>query len=108
MAEDNSWKTSNFRQSVVNKMYVRCGLRGRPRGLVSVGFSRERFFLSPSSPFHCSNEAIQQTGMTSSKNGIEMENHVFHKARNKDEYLGFVARLILHVREMSKCHFLGD
>lgn len=46
--------------------------------------------------------------MTSSKNGIEMENHVFHKARNKDEYLGFVARLILHVREMSKCHFLGD
>ncbi|EAL39227.3 AGAP009886-PA [Anopheles gambiae str. PEST] len=67
MAEDNSWKTSNFRQSVVNKI----------------------------------NEAIQQTGMTSSKNGIEMENHVFHKARNKDEYLGFVARLILHVREMT-------
>uniref|UniRef100_A0A182NUI6 Mediator of RNA polymerase II transcription subunit 15 n=1 Tax=Anopheles dirus TaxID=7168 RepID=A0A182NUI6_9DIPT len=67
MAEDNSWKTSNFRQSVVNKI----------------------------------NEAIQQTGMTSSKNGIEMESHVFHKARNKDEYLGFVARLILHVREMN-------
>uniref|UniRef100_A0A182IZN3 Mediator of RNA polymerase II transcription subunit 15 n=1 Tax=Anopheles atroparvus TaxID=41427 RepID=A0A182IZN3_ANOAO len=70
MAEDNSWKTSNFRQSVVNKI----------------------------------NEAIQQTGMTSSKNGIEMENHVFHKARNKDEYLGFVARLILHVREMNNKH----
>uniref|UniRef100_A0A8W7P774 Mediator of RNA polymerase II transcription subunit 15 n=1 Tax=Anopheles coluzzii TaxID=1518534 RepID=A0A8W7P774_ANOCL len=70
MAEDNSWKTSNFRQSVVNKI----------------------------------NEAIQQTGMTSSKNGIEMENHVFHKARNKDEYLGFVARLILHVREMNTKH----
>ncbi|XP_050100117.1 mediator of RNA polymerase II transcription subunit 15 [Anopheles aquasalis] len=70
MAEDNSWKTTNFRQSVVNKI----------------------------------NEAIQQTGMTSSKNGIEMENHVFHKARNKDEYLGFVARLILHVREMNSKH----
>uniref|UniRef100_A0A182WGV3 Mediator of RNA polymerase II transcription subunit 15 n=1 Tax=Anopheles minimus TaxID=112268 RepID=A0A182WGV3_9DIPT len=70
MAEDNSWKTSNFRQSVVNKI----------------------------------NEAIQQTGMTSSKNGIDMESHVFHKARNKDEYLGFVARLILHVREMNTKH----
>ncbi|KAL9708070.1 hypothetical protein quinque_011588 [Culex quinquefasciatus] len=67
MTEDNSWKTSSFRQSVVNKI----------------------------------NEAIQQSGMTSSKNGLEMENHVFTKARNKDEYLGYVARLILHVREMN-------
>jgi hypothetical protein len=40
--------------------------------------------------------------MASTKNGIDMENHVFQKARNKDEYLGFVARLILHVREMSE------
>ncbi|XP_055605228.1 mediator of RNA polymerase II transcription subunit 15 isoform X2 [Uranotaenia lowii] len=39
--------------------------------------------------------------MTPNKNGLEMENHVFQKARNKDEYLGFVARLILHVREMN-------
>lgn len=31
-----------------------------------------------------------------------MENHVFSKAKNKDEYLSFVARLILHVREMSE------
>lgn len=30
-----------------------------------------------------------------------MENHVFVKARTKDEYLSFVARLILHVREIS-------
>nr|XP_029719878.1 mediator of RNA polymerase II transcription subunit 15-like [Aedes albopictus] len=67
MAEDNSWKTPSFRQSVVNKI----------------------------------NEAIQQSGMTSSKNGLEMENHVFQKAGNKDEYLGYVARLILHVREMN-------
>ncbi|XP_053694402.1 mediator of RNA polymerase II transcription subunit 15 isoform X2 [Sabethes cyaneus] len=67
MADDNSWKTSNFRQSVVNKI----------------------------------NEAIQQSGLTSSKNGLEMENHVFTKARTKDEYLGYVARLILHVREMN-------
>ncbi|XP_058453733.1 mediator of RNA polymerase II transcription subunit 15 [Malaya genurostris] len=67
MADDNSWKTPSFRQSVVNKI----------------------------------NEAIQQSGMTSSKNALEMENHVFTKARNKDEYLGYVARLILHVREMN-------
>ncbi|XP_062549105.1 mediator of RNA polymerase II transcription subunit 15 [Armigeres subalbatus] len=66
-AEDISWKTANFRQSVVNKI----------------------------------NEAIQQSGMTSSKNGLEMENHVFQKARTKDEYLSYVARLILHVREMN-------
>lgn len=31
-----------------------------------------------------------------------MENHVFQKAKTKDQYLGFVARLILHVREMSE------
>lgn len=31
-----------------------------------------------------------------------MENHVFGKARSKDEYLSFVARLIIHVREMSE------
>ncbi|ENN79019.1 hypothetical protein YQE_04521, partial [Dendroctonus ponderosae] len=31
-----------------------------------------------------------------------MENHVFQKAKNREEYLSFVARLILHVREMNK------
>ncbi|KAF5271365.1 hypothetical protein FQA39_LY08163 [Lamprigera yunnana] len=30
-----------------------------------------------------------------------MENHVYQKAKSKNEYLGFVARLILHVREMN-------
>ncbi|XP_018574538.1 mediator of RNA polymerase II transcription subunit 15-like [Anoplophora glabripennis] len=46
-------------------------------------------------------EAIRQSGMNISRNSIEMENHVFQKAKNKEEYLGFAARLILHVREMS-------
>lgn len=46
-------------------------------------------------------EAIRASGMNTSRNSIEMENHVFQKARNKEEYLGFVARLILHVREMN-------
>lgn len=66
MTDENSWRTSTFRQSVVAKI----------------------------------DEAIRQSGMNTSRNSIEMENHVFQKAKNKEEYLGFVARLILHVREM--------
>ncbi|KAJ9595965.1 hypothetical protein L9F63_012858, partial [Diploptera punctata] len=46
-------------------------------------------------------EAIQKSGMPTSKNSVEMENHVFQKAKTKEDYLGFVARLILHVREMN-------
>ena len=45
---------------------------------------------------------IQKSGMNTSRNSIEMENHVFMKAKTREEYLGFVARLILHVREMRK------
>ncbi|CAG9769099.1 unnamed protein product [Ceutorhynchus assimilis] len=45
-------------------------------------------------------EAIRQSGMNTSRNSVEMENHVYQKAKNKEEYLSFVARLILHVREM--------
>ncbi|XP_012284467.1 mediator of RNA polymerase II transcription subunit 15 [Orussus abietinus] len=46
-------------------------------------------------------EAFQKIGMPTSKNSVDMENHVFQKAKNKDEYLGFVARLIIRVREMN-------
>ncbi|CAH0556823.1 unnamed protein product [Brassicogethes aeneus] len=46
-------------------------------------------------------EAIRSSGMNTSRNSIEMENHVYLKAKNKEEYLGFVARLILHIREMN-------
>lgn len=49
-----------------------------------------------------SNDAILLSGTSSSRNAIEMENHVFQKARNQAEYLGFVAKLILHVRQMSR------
>ncbi|XP_014258631.1 mediator of RNA polymerase II transcription subunit 15 isoform X2 [Cimex lectularius] len=45
-------------------------------------------------------EAIQRSGMTTSKSGIEMESHVFQKSKTKEEYLGLVARLIFHVREV--------
>ncbi|GAB6030305.1 mediator complex subunit Med15 [Chamberlinius hualienensis] len=46
-------------------------------------------------------EAIRQSGNPTNRNSAEMENHVFNKAKSKDEYLSFVARLILHVREMN-------
>nr|XP_018911333.1 PREDICTED: mediator of RNA polymerase II transcription subunit 15-like isoform X2 [Bemisia tabaci]XP_018911334.1 PREDICTED: mediator of RNA polymerase II transcription subunit 15-like isoform X2 [Bemisia tabaci]XP_018911335.1 PREDICTED: mediator of RNA polymerase II transcription subunit 15-like isoform X2 [Bemisia tabaci] len=45
-------------------------------------------------------EAVRSSGMTPSRNSLEMENHVYQKAKTKEEYLGFVARLILHVREI--------
>ncbi|XP_051168893.1 mediator of RNA polymerase II transcription subunit 15 [Leptopilina boulardi] len=46
-------------------------------------------------------EAIQKSGMPTAKNSSDMESHVFMKAKNKEEYLSFIARLILHVREMN-------
>ena len=52
--------------------------------------------------FLLSNEAISSSDLTPKKNTVDMEQHVFSKARSKDEYLSFVARLIIHVREMSK------
>lgn len=52
--------------------------------------------------FSYRDEAIRQSRMPTSRNSMEMENHVFQKAKTKEEYLGLVARLILHVREMSK------
>lgn len=36
--------------------------------------------------------------MPPNRNGNEMESHVFSKARTKEEYLGFVAKIIIHVR----------
>ncbi|KAL1428686.1 hypothetical protein MTO96_003032 [Rhipicephalus appendiculatus] len=46
-------------------------------------------------------EAIRQAANPPFRSATEMENHVFQKARSKDEYLSYVARLIIHVREMS-------
>ncbi|XP_042897475.1 mediator of RNA polymerase II transcription subunit 15 isoform X2 [Parasteatoda tepidariorum] len=46
-------------------------------------------------------EAIRQSGNPTQKSVPEMETHVFQKAKSKEEYLGYVARLIIHVREMN-------
>ncbi|KAI8427451.1 hypothetical protein MSG28_001987 [Choristoneura fumiferana] len=47
-------------------------------------------------------EVIQRSGMQVARNSSEMENHVFMKAKTREEYMNMVAKLILHVREMSQ------
>ncbi|KAI5633003.1 hypothetical protein NE865_14301 [Phthorimaea operculella] len=47
-------------------------------------------------------QVIQQSGMQVARNSSEMENHVFMKAKTREEYMNMVAKLILHVREMSQ------
>ncbi|XP_052259769.1 mediator of RNA polymerase II transcription subunit 15-like [Dreissena polymorpha] len=44
-------------------------------------------------------EAIRNSNTHMSKTSAEMENHVFNKAKSRDEYLALVARLILHVKD---------
>ncbi|XP_045511705.1 mediator of RNA polymerase II transcription subunit 15 [Colias croceus] len=47
-------------------------------------------------------DVIQRSGMQVARNSSEMENHVFMKAKNREEYMNMIAKLILHVREMSQ------
>ncbi|XP_050685412.1 mediator of RNA polymerase II transcription subunit 15 [Leptidea sinapis] len=47
-------------------------------------------------------EVIQRSGMQVARNSSEMENHVFMKAKTREEYMNMIAKLILHVREMSQ------
>ncbi|XP_052757897.1 LOW QUALITY PROTEIN: mediator of RNA polymerase II transcription subunit 15 [Galleria mellonella] len=46
-------------------------------------------------------DVIQRSGMQVARNSSEMENHVFSKAKTREEYMNMIAKLILHVREMS-------
>lgn len=46
-------------------------------------------------------EAVRSSASPMTKSSIEMENHVFQKAKTREEYLALVARLILHVKEMN-------
>ncbi|KAG1693760.1 Mediator of RNA polymerase II transcription subunit 15 [Nymphon striatum] len=62
--------------------------------------SLSKFFMLTMRKNNFSEEAVRQSGNPTSKTSIEMENHVFMKARTKEDYLGLVARLIIHVREM--------
>ncbi|XP_032443178.1 mediator of RNA polymerase II transcription subunit 15-like [Xiphophorus hellerii] len=42
------------------------------------------------------------SGNTTHKSGTDMENHVFIKAKTREEYLSLVARLIIHFRDIHK------
>ena len=46
-------------------------------------------------------EAIRDSGCSTDRNAVELERQVFSRANTEEEYLGYVARLILHVRRQS-------
>jgi len=75
MSDDDIWRTSSFRHNVVNKMYV--------HNCITVNDCT--FVISIKILYICisSDEAIAQSGMPTSKNSLEMENHVFLKAKSK-------------------------
>lgn len=45
---------------------------------------------------------LQSTGQDPNKNASVMENHIFKKSKSKDEYLGMLAKLYLHLKDMPK------
>uniref|UniRef100_H3CLX6 Mediator of RNA polymerase II transcription subunit 15 n=1 Tax=Tetraodon nigroviridis TaxID=99883 RepID=H3CLX6_TETNG len=47
-------------------------------------------------------EAMRKAGTAHNKSSTDMENHVFIKAKSRDEYLSLVARLIIHFRDIRK------
>lgn len=53
---------------------------------------------------YCSNDALKNSGINMNRTPQEMENHVFQKARTKEEYLALVGKVILHVRTAGMIH----
>ncbi|XP_074915952.1 mediator of RNA polymerase II transcription subunit 15 isoform X5 [Chelonoidis abingdonii] len=45
-------------------------------------------------------EAMRKAGVAPNKSSKDMENHVFMKAKTREEYLSLVARLIIHFRDI--------
>ncbi|KAM9118146.1 mediator of RNA polymerase II transcription subunit 15 isoform 3-T3 [Pangshura tecta] len=45
-------------------------------------------------------EAMRKAGVAHNKSSKDMENHVFMKAKTREEYLSLVARLIIHFRDI--------
>uniref|UniRef100_W5MHH6 Mediator of RNA polymerase II transcription subunit 15 n=1 Tax=Lepisosteus oculatus TaxID=7918 RepID=W5MHH6_LEPOC len=45
-------------------------------------------------------DAMRKAGTAHAKTSNDMENHVFMKAKSRDEYLSLVARLIIHFRDI--------
>uniref|UniRef100_A0A3B1ICR7 Mediator of RNA polymerase II transcription subunit 15 n=1 Tax=Astyanax mexicanus TaxID=7994 RepID=A0A3B1ICR7_ASTMX len=52
-------------------------------------------------------EAMRKAGTAHAKTSNEMENHVFIKAKSREEYLSLVARLIIHFRDIRKLSVSG-
>ncbi|XP_061387400.1 mediator of RNA polymerase II transcription subunit 15-like [Musca vetustissima] len=48
------------------------------------------------------NEMLQNTSQDGSKNAGVMENHIFKKSKTKDEYLGLVAKLFMHFKDIQR------
>ncbi|KAF4077530.1 hypothetical protein AMELA_G00209080 [Ameiurus melas] len=47
-------------------------------------------------------DAMRKAGTAHNKSSSDMESHVFNKAKNREEYLSMVARLIIHFRDTHK------
>uniref|UniRef100_A0A3B4XLF1 Mediator of RNA polymerase II transcription subunit 15 n=1 Tax=Seriola lalandi dorsalis TaxID=1841481 RepID=A0A3B4XLF1_SERLL len=47
-------------------------------------------------------EAMRKAGTAHTKSSNDMENHVYVKAKSREEYLSLVARLIIHFRDIRK------
>lgn len=47
-------------------------------------------------------KALHQSGSKITKTSVEMENHLYQKAKSRDEYMELLAKLIIHVSELTK------
>ncbi|XP_037078828.1 mediator of RNA polymerase II transcription subunit 15-like [Pollicipes pollicipes] len=50
-------------------------------------------------------DAIRMSGNPTNKTSAEMEDHVFQRAKSREEYVGFLSRLILHINKYKQ---VGD
>ncbi|XP_043385352.1 mediator of RNA polymerase II transcription subunit 15 isoform X3 [Chelonia mydas] len=53
-------------------------------------------------------EAMRKAGVAHNKSSKDMENHVFMKAKTREEYLSLVARLIIHFRDIHPMNALQN
>ncbi|TSL04252.1 Mediator of RNA polymerase II transcription subunit 15 [Bagarius yarrelli] len=53
-------------------------------------------------------DAMRKAGTAHNKSSNDMENHVFNKAKSREEYLSMVARLIIHFRDIHQMNPLQN
>ncbi|XP_077413488.1 mediator of RNA polymerase II transcription subunit 15-like isoform X2 [Vanacampus margaritifer] len=105
---DSDWRSPQFRQKVVAQIAGRhptwqvdhhggeCGAeRCRGGRETDPDFAEEELEQK-------SEEAMRKAGSGHNKSGTDMENHVYVKAKSREEYLSLVARLIIHYRDIHK------